>query len=54
MSKALRRPGEDMDILMGSDLASVLQMRPITQSDLRLIWSSTDQAWAEKTASYSR
>jgi predicted nucleotidyltransferase len=48
MGKALRRPGEDMDILMGSDLAAILKGRAIEQSDLRLVWSSDDRDWQMK------
>lgn len=45
MSKALRRPGEDMDILIGQELASILNGRSITRSDLVLLWSTTDRDW---------
>jgi predicted nucleotidyltransferase len=48
MGKALRRPGEDIDILMGRDLGSILQGMSIRASDLRLVWSVADRAWQEK------
>lgn len=48
MGKAIRRPGEDIDILIGQDLPSILQGRPIQESELRLVWSATDGAWQKK------
>lgn len=48
MRNAIRRPGEDMDILLGRDLASTLQGKTIPESELRLVWSATDRAWQEK------
>jgi predicted nucleotidyltransferase len=48
VSKALRRPAENIDILVGPDLQSVFVGRPLTEAELVLLWSANDRDWQTK------
>jgi hypothetical protein len=48
MSRAIRRPGEEIDLLIGTDLDKALEARAIKKEDLYLVWSSVDRDWEGK------
>lgn len=51
LRKAIRRPGERIDILSGSALKYACASRTIPQDELRLVWSQEDRDWQSKIAS---
>jgi predicted nucleotidyltransferase len=48
MRRTVQRPGEDMDILLGPDLATALNARSVKETELHLIWSAKDRDWQRK------
>lgn len=48
LRKALRRPGERIDILSGSNLHQACSSRTVPQDELRLVWSHQDRDWQSK------
>ena len=54
MSRVIRRPGEEIDLLIGPDLDNALSAKQIKKEDLCLVWSSVDRDWEGKLSAKVR